>query len=160
VKTCTKCEQLKPLDEFHKDTARPDGRTTWCADCRRARRNAWRDENLERERAKDVAAYAAQREARAEAARWYKVKASFNITRAQYEEMLSAQGGGCAICGGVNANGHKLVVDHDHSCCPESGRSCGKCVRGLLCHTCNRAIGMMGDSPERLAAAVTYLRGE
>ncbi|MGW8884645.1 endonuclease domain-containing protein [Streptomyces sp. NPDC055749] len=28
-------------------------------------------------------------------------------------------------------------IDHDRACCPSRGPSCGKCVRGYLCHLCN-----------------------
>jgi hypothetical protein len=80
----------------------------------------------------------------------------FNITREFYLEMLAAQGGVCAICGGTSP-GQRLSVDHDHACCDRPGSSCGKCVRGLLCSDCNRAIGMMCDDPARLRSAATYL---
>lgn len=48
----------------------------------------------------------------------------------QYEAMLAAQGGGCAICG-AGPKTRRLHIDHDHM----SGK-----VRGLLCHRCNRAL--------------------
>lgn len=52
------------------------------------------------------------------------------------------QAGKCAICGFAG----KLEVDHDNTCCPHhrySGvqQKCGKCVRGLLCHSCNKMLG-------------------
>lgn len=47
--------------------------------------------------------------------------------------------------------------DHDHNCC--SGlKSCGRCRRGLLCHKCNRALGNVNDSPEKLEGLADYLR--
>jgi hypothetical protein len=52
------------------------------------------------------------------------------VTTEQYEAMLRAQGGGCAICGNPPKT-RRLDVDHDH----KTGQ-----VRGLLCHRCNRAL--------------------
>ncbi|MBT2508818.1 endonuclease VII domain-containing protein [Streptomyces sp. ISL-98] len=86
-----------------------------------------------------------------------KLRAAYGITIGEYEAMLTKQDGGCAICGGTNASGRNLYVDHDHSCCP-GGKSCGRCVRALLCDPCNRSIGLMRDNPERLEAAAAYVR--
>lgn len=80
----------------------------------------------------------------------------FGISLEDFVRLLDAQGGGCAICGGTNANGKALGVDHDHDCCA-GDRSCGRCVRGLLCSACNFAIGMMRDDPTRLRAAAEYI---
>lgn len=81
----------------------------------------------------------------------------FRLTPGQYEAMLEAQGGGCAICGSPPpTDGRALAVDHDHSCCP-GRRSCGRCVRGLLCMHCNQGIGRLGDDPDRLRLAADYL---
>lgn len=85
-----------------------------------------------------------------------KLEKAYGITLDEYETMLAAQGGGCAICGGINASGRNLYVDHDHACC-SGGASCGKCVRALLCDPCNRSIGLMRDDPARLRAAAAYL---
>jgi hypothetical protein len=81
----------------------------------------------------------------------------YGLTPDQYDKMLADQGGGCAICGQQCATGRKLAVDHDHSCCPEASRSCGECVRGLLCSACNHGVGKFEDSPERLRRAAEYL---
>jgi hypothetical protein len=80
----------------------------------------------------------------------------YSITPEQYAELLEAQGGRCAICGGEPGE-RALAVDHDHSCCPGKG-SCGRCVRGLLCHDCNGALGLLRDNPATAMAAATYLQ--
>lgn len=76
--------------------------------------------------------------------------AAYGITVEQYDEMLVAQGGVCAICKTLpEADGRTpLQVDHDHS----TGR-----IRGLLCSPCNTAIGSLRDDPQLLAAAMEYL---
>lgn len=50
----------------------------------------------------------------------------------------------CVICG----SDKELVVDHDH----KTG-----VIRGVLCGKCNRGIGLLDDSPERLRRAAVYL---
>jgi hypothetical protein len=82
---------------------------------------------------------------------------NYGLTVEDYTAMLEAQGGGCAICGQPCATGRFLAVDHDHACCPEPARSCGRCVRGLLCADCNYAIGLLRDDTDRVAAALRYL---
>jgi hypothetical protein len=84
------------------------------------------------------------------------IRKLYGITAEQYAALLEAQDGGCGICGGTNESGRAMAVDHDHSCCPGS-RSCGQCVRGLLCSNCNMAIGLLRDDPVRLQMAITYL---
>lgn len=81
------------------------------------------------------------------------------MTLAKYRELLAAQGGRCAICrtdAPTDVRTIRFHIDHDHSCCP-GPRSCGRCVRGLLCHACNTALGNFKDDPEILEAALTYL---
>ena len=66
-----------------------------------------------------------------------------------YEKMLAAQGGGCAICGTTDTSPWScFCVDHDHT----SGE-----VRGLLCRACNTCIGQAEDDTERLRKAIAYL---
>jgi hypothetical protein len=48
-------------------------------------------------------------------------------------------------------------VDHDHNHC-KGDRSCGDCVRGLLCADCNRGLGSFHDCIRYLLNAVKYLR--
>jgi hypothetical protein len=59
------------------------------------------------------------------------------------QEVLVKQGSTvpeCAVCD--CSERRRLNVDHDHRCCP-GDQSCGKCVRGLLCRTCNRIEGLL-----------------
>ena len=79
----------------------------------------------------------------------HKRKHYYGVGEFEYYSLLSQQGGGCAICGHVNANGHFLSVDHDH----ETGA-----VRGLLCNNCNAALGLLKDNPSTIDAAGAYLR--
>jgi hypothetical protein len=61
----------------------------------------------------------------------------------------------CAICNQVGFKMKKehnltLVVDHCHKT---------NTVRGLLCHNCNRALGLFKDNTEYLNNAIAYLEG-
>lgn len=70
----------------------------------------------------------------------------YNMSIDQYNQMLSDQNDGCAICGGVIDG--KGGVDH----CHKTGK-----IRGILCSHCNAAIGHMNDDIDRLSAAIAYL---
>jgi hypothetical protein len=81
---------------------------------------------------------------------------NYGLTQEDYDRMVEEQKGVCWLCSKPNQNGMPLAVDHDHSCC--SGRtSCGKCVRRLLCHKCNSALGLLNDDVGLLLAAALYL---
>ena len=82
----------------------------------------------------------------------------YGLAPEQYDEMLTVQSGVCAVCRRPNTEGRELGVDHDHACCPGQ-RSCGRCVRGLLCDACNWGLGLFNDEPLRMLAAVAYLGG-
>lgn len=59
----------------------------------------------------------------------------------------------CASCGADSL----LVIDHDHSCCPGGRKkACGKCVRGLLCGSCNTALGLLQESISRIESLARY----
>jgi hypothetical protein len=66
---------------------------------------------------------------------------SYGLTLEQFDLILAVQNYACAMCHEPFKTGQRIHVDHDHACCPRKNRSCGKCIRGLLCHTCNIALG-------------------
>jgi|SRR5271154_335140 len=83
------------------------------------------------------------------------VHKKYGISWEQFEAMQKAQNGLCAICGnppstvnGMSGKVYDLNVDHNHDT---------KAVRGLLCHSCNRGLGMFQDSRDVLRAALAYL---
>lgn len=62
----------------------------------------------------------------------------------------------CDVCAREFRRPGDRQIDHDHSCCP-GRKSCGKCVRGLLCFMCNSGLGRFGDSRELMLLGVAYL---
>ena len=72
----------------------------------------------------------------------------YGLTRDEYLSLQAKCGNKCSICGSKPKRNH-LCVDH----CHETGK-----VRGLLCHTCNSGIGLLGDNANGLLRAYNYLR--
>jgi hypothetical protein len=66
-----------------------------------------------------------------------------------YAALLAAEGGVCLICGDSPPEGENLCVDHDAD---YAGR-----VRSLLCHFCNRALGMLKHDPAIIARSLQYV---
>jgi hypothetical protein len=81
---------------------------------------------------------------RAAAGRRYRLKRKYNLTEAEYQEMVAIQGGRCRLCGVATT----LVVDHDHG----TGL-----IRGLLCSPCNLGLGFLRDNPEVILRAASYV---
>lgn len=79
----------------------------------------------------------------------------YGITYGDYLRMLEEQRELCKICGregfvmDVDRHKLKLVVDHCHTTLK---------VRGLLCHNCNRALGLFRDNLTDLQSAIDYLK--
>lgn len=73
----------------------------------------------------------------------------YGITTQDYDILFDKQKGRCAICDTDDLGKFKyFCVDH----CHDTGK-----VRGLLCHTCNRALGLFKDDLTRLQNAVKYI---
>jgi hypothetical protein len=130
LKQCRACLESLPIDDFIKDKRSKDGRGARCRPC------YYRSKS-----------YCPTRQRR------YKLKHSYGISLEEYDALLKEQGGVCQICKcPPKENGPKnlqaLRVDH----CHETGK-----IRGLLCHSCNVAIGHLGDNLSTLQNAISYL---
>src|SRR5438034_1376184 len=79
-------------------------------------------------------------ESRKKSNRKYRIS-SYGLSQEQFDRLLAAQQHTCGMCHEPFQEGQLIHVDHDHACCQRKNRSCGECVRGLLCHACNIALG-------------------
>ena len=87
------------------------------------------------------------------------LKHRYGVTPEWYDAKLAEQDGCCAICK-HKPNGEKLSVDHDHKCC-SGRRSCGKCLRGLLCQPCNATLGYIETHvPGGLEKVIKFLNAQ
>ncbi|MEU5693883.1 endonuclease VII domain-containing protein [Actinosynnema sp. NPDC020468] len=79
-----------------------------------------------------------------------RLRARYGVGVADVDDIRRHQGYRCAICGVHEDHLPRgLVVDHDHG---------SELVRGLLCHRCNSGLGLFQDCPQKLRAAIEYLR--
>lgn len=161
-KRCTKCGLTKPLDQFYAMPGMRDGHRNDCVDCNnQAKRERyqqnrqkyidgvrrWQQQNPEHMRE-----YRRQRNARPDVKRRardaYFVR-TYGISADEFDAMLEAQHGRCAICRTKPDRLASMHADHDH----EHGH-----LRGLLCLSCNQGLGQFKDDPTLLLRAIVYLR--
>lgn len=132
-----------------------------CTTCSRERTRRHREANPEKVRESQRKSYAANPEKNRERAgnrraanpnyqREYLLQKNYGISIQDYDEMLEAQQGRCAICR-KHPKKRRLGVDHNH----RTGR-----IRGLLCMRCNLGLGKLNDNHETLTAAEIYLSQE
>jgi hypothetical protein len=131
MKACSKCGVAQNLEAFAKlgkGRSSPDGRNAQCKTCLNAKGKAWRDSKT----------------------RVYHRMYRYGLSEDAYYSMLDGQGHKCALCGNDDPRRKQgFVVDHCHAT--------GK-IRGLLCHPCNIALGMLGDDAAGLQRALDYVK--
>ena len=88
----------------------------------------------------------------------------YNIDIPTYLALGDDQGWLCKCCAiPIAPYSDATAIDHDHKCCPwfdANGtqlRTCGRCIRGLLCHRCNLLEGTLTSDPERVRKLIKYL---
>ena len=156
-KACPKCGETKPLDQFHVDSRRSDGRSTHCGQCRSEARKAAYQERLDQERRRARDYYAANRTQRLDYGARRRGDPAIRARRAaverehygsdpayrasrmglrkrhggmsEYQRMWEEQGGRCYLCGQSMEGAPKrfIHVDHDHSCCPAGPKGSKSC---------------------------------
>lgn len=148
LKFCKGCDEWRSKGDYSKDSKSIDGLSCRCRPCRKKyRREAevkertstynkrYAEQNPELMKAKD---------------RKNSLKRFWNMTQEQFQVLLNAQNGTCALCSKTESNPNKsLCIDHDHN----TGR-----IRGLLCDNHNRAMGLFKDSIEDMEKAIKYLK--
>lgn len=92
----------------------------------------------------------------------YPLKQKYGLSLGQVETLIRLQEGRCANpgCRVLFDRGSKKTrpcVDHNHECCP--GKiTCGKCVRGILCGSCNVGLGCFREDHTILQGALAYMK--
>ena len=87
--------------------------------------------------------------------RKYELKYNYGLTPEVYSQILQEQNNSCKICGLIFAAEYKGIkkdqphVDHDHVT---------NNIRGILCHSCNLALGFVKDNVVLLQKMIEYLK--
>lgn len=139
TKTCTFCKTEKPLTEFFSRGGKLSHLyKSRCKQCMQAQRQEWalhNKDHLNEWRRKNWVTTNRRLKRR-------------GATEELYNELYEIQQGCCAICNEPEEKLSWLCIDHDHN----TGR-----VRGLLCPSCNRGIGLLQDNPKFLLKAAKYI---
>ncbi|WSM86340.1 endonuclease VII domain-containing protein [Actinacidiphila glaucinigra] len=174
MKKCSTCQRVLPSLAFAANRSRSDGLQTSCRECsaefyrqrqeakgRAVRVKVQVPEGQKRcpqcgevkphgeweRNATSSDGYASYcKVCRAERNRAAYFKRKYGITTAERDAMVGEQFGVCCICLDAPAE----HVDHDHG----TGR-----VRGVLCFSCNAALGQFKDRPDVIRRAAAYVEG-
>ena len=142
-KTCTKCKETRPIDDFHNDRTGKNGKRSQCRFCVLAANKDWQARNPEH--AKECWKRSSNKRYSKDVRQKRRLK-SYNLSESQYTLLVSFSAGKCNIC--ERELGTKEHIDH----CHDSGK-----VRGLLCVKCNTAIGLLNDDAALMRRAIEYI---
>lgn len=155
-RVCTKCRKYKKWSQFAVNRSAKTGHRTWCKSCVSKHGERWREEsdyysvNRARLLAQKKAAY------NPVSKKDYDLSTKYGISLADFRQMLRDQEYKCKIClcriyvfSRIKRNNRVAVVDHCHL----TG-----VIRGLLCHNCNRGLGLVADNYSTLARATRYVK--
>ena len=144
MKTCNKCNELKPLIAFTKMAKNKDGYRNYCRVCANAQNKIYKA--TPEAKAKARAWEKKQRELNPNYSTIKSLMSNYGMTLEDYDAMFEAQGKACAICGATD--NCRFVVDHHHGT--------GK-VRAILCNKCNVALGLLNEDVELFKKAIEYI---
>ena len=177
MKQCTKCKKTKPLEQFAKNKGNKSGIHSWCKQCMSDKVLEYRGGRVFKplmrtathkqcricEQMKPYSEYSGNRKQQesycSECKKFMgteRVLKKYGLNVDSYMRIYENQGGVCMICKNPEKDGKRLSVDHDHTCC-SGASSCGRCIRGLLCSRCNRALGVVNDNIDLMKAMIQYL---
>lgn len=128
-KRCSTCKEVKPSTDFGGNIRYKDGLSPRCKKCARQASMDYRNRK--------------KRDRTVIAPNHHNLK-KYGLTPEEFSYLHMYQTGVCAIC----RKKRTLVIDHDHKTLR---------TRGLLCGSCNRALGLLQDNPKILRAALSYL---
>ena len=137
MKRCSTCRQSLPETEFYANAAWGDRLDNLCKECRLAHNRRNREK---------LTPAAKERRRRKSMENWR--KRQYGLSAGDIWRLRRASNDCCMACHRPRGEGRDLHIDHNH----KTGE-----VRGILCATCNRALGYVYDSPERLRALADYL---
>ncbi len=132
---CCGCKKELEIDKFTENSK--NKRHPYCSECR--------SKVNYKSKIRNRSTYDKYKLRASEASRKCYLKKQYNLTIAQFNQMLIKQNYECAICNDIPKILH---IDHNH----ETGK-----IRELLCGKCNRGIGFLKDSPILLKKAIDYL---
>lgn len=151
-KQCTSCKQDKPTTSEYW-YPKKKGTTNWqsrCKACQLALAKTRNASNPNYNRRK-IREWEERQKAKDPNWRLRKLlRQSYGISLEDYQAILERQHYCCAACGlpdGENGHLGRLFVDH----CHETGK-----VRGLLCNSCNTALGLLREDPAIINGLLDY----
>lgn len=170
MKQCSKCKEVKDISLFAKSKTAKYGIHSWCKQCMTDKVLEYRGGRVfelvrknsthkECRSCKEIKIPLGSKKSYCSECTSLKnhkrnIKLKYGISLDQYEAILLDQDYKCKIC--REKDKKRLSVDHDHNCCP-GGYTCGKCIRGLLCHRCNIVLGQIKESNYILNSMLKYL---